>query len=345
MSIEAPQFVLDKFSDEYRKLFSDLYGVSSSFGANLYLVGGAVRDLFVERELRYGSDLDFMIEPFEDSFSKPFEVSSLPSFPEVKSEFVFNEKYLTAKLSLSSKILGQSCIDFSLARKESYETIGARPKVGPGSFYDDMARRDFSINAMAVKIGPGETFSIEDPFEGLAACKKRELRVLHRSSFADDPARIIRGLRFIHRLKLNWNPTTKELVETAVQGEYLSRISTGRLLTELKKAFAELGEFRNLFYDLFDSGVIELVLSDSVDVSRLLSAYELLDRMGSQQIVGLQFCLSDLRFAIFFSEDMFPWEDGSVDVDLSPYFSKEERRRIGVARDFWFRERVECTSS
>src|SRR5262245_7821418 len=139
-----------------------------------YLVGGAVRDLLLGRDR---TDLDVAIEG---------DVAALEGAP----GFVLEREghFLTGKLQL-----GHSEIDIAQARAETYPGPGALPEVKPASIGEDLARRDFTINAMAVPLA-GKTELI-DPHGGLADLSDGVLRVLHERSFIDDPTRALRAAR------------------------------------------------------------------------------------------------------------------------------------------------------
>ncbi|MBM3252498.1 MAG: hypothetical protein FJZ11_06970, partial [Candidatus Omnitrophica bacterium] len=162
-----------------------------------FVVGGVVRDLYLSRK---NLDLDIVIEgdgiDFARKLSKKFN-----------AEITKHERFNTAVLILPNGMK----IDIAMARKEVYEYPGALPKVSPGRIIDDLHRRDFSINAMAIDITPGGFGTLIDFFDGLKDLKDKKIKVLHDSSFIDDPTRILRAIRFEQRFKFNLDEQTFDL--------------------------------------------------------------------------------------------------------------------------------------
>jgi tRNA nucleotidyltransferase (CCA-adding enzyme) len=141
---------------------------------------------------------------------------------------VVHERFGTATVDLD----GLS-VDLASARSESYERPGALPDVRPGTLADDLARRDFTVNAMAASLsGDGE---LTDPHGGLADLADGLLRVLHGDSFADDPTRALRAARYAARLGLGLEPRTGELLRETD----LSTVSAQRVDAELRRIAAE----------------------------------------------------------------------------------------------------------
>ncbi len=125
------------------------------------------------------------------------------------------------------------CLDFVTARKETYPFPGALPVVEAGTLADDLARRDFTINALAVPIDAGGFGSLVDPHGGLADLEARLVRVLHSRSFRDDPTRIFRAVKLSERLGFTVEHGTLDLIRQAVREGALATISTERAVREL----------------------------------------------------------------------------------------------------------------
>jgi tRNA nucleotidyltransferase (CCA-adding enzyme) len=182
--------------------------------APAYLVGGVVRDLLLDRG---GTDLDVAIEG---------EVEALAGLPGFKLER--DGLFLTGRLEQ-----GEAKIDVAQARAESYTRPGALPEVRPASIGEDLARRDFSINAMAYPLGgDGELL---DPHDGLGDLRAGLLRVLHERSFMDDPTRALRAARYAARFGFELEPGTAGLLRDAD----LSTVSEDRVDNELRRIAAE----------------------------------------------------------------------------------------------------------
>ncbi|HEX4114711.1 MAG TPA: hypothetical protein VHY18_02420 [Solirubrobacteraceae bacterium] len=149
-------------------------------------------------------------------------------------ELTYHERFHTAVMRWS-----EGEIDVAMRRSEAYAAPGALPEVAPGSAEQDLERRDFTINAIAVALAgeqAGRLRSVEGALEDLAA---RRLRVLHDSSFTDDPTRILRLARYAARLGFEIEPHTAELLAAAIAGGALRTLSGQRLGAELRLAVAE----------------------------------------------------------------------------------------------------------
>src|SRR5918995_5735564 len=179
-----------------------------------YLVGGAVRDLLLGLE---GGDLDVAIEGDADA------LADLPGF-ELEREGLF----LTGRLHTDD--VG---VDVAQARAESSPRPGALPEVRPATISEDLARRDFTINAMAFPLAAdGELL---DPHGGLEDIRSELLRVLHPRSFVDDPTRALRAARYAARFGFELEPETDRLLRESD----LSVVSDDRVQNELRRAAAE----------------------------------------------------------------------------------------------------------
>jgi tRNA nucleotidyltransferase (CCA-adding enzyme) len=177
-------------------------------GIDAYLVGGAVRDL-LRGEAR--TDLDIAIEG-----------DIRPLAEALGGELIEHERFQTANLRV-----GELDVDIARARTETYAEPGALPEVAPASIDQDLARRDFTVNAMALPLqdDPG----LLDPHDGIADLRAGILRVLHDRSFVDDPTRALRAARYAARLGFELEPGTKALLHEAD----LSTVSEDRVVGEL----------------------------------------------------------------------------------------------------------------
>jgi tRNA nucleotidyltransferase (CCA-adding enzyme) len=183
-------------------------------GAAAYLVGGAVRDLLLGRDR---ADIDVAVE------------GDLAELAEaLGGELRRHERFATAKLNAEGLE-----VDLASARAERYPAPGALPEVRPASLADDLARRDFTINAMAATL-KGEPELI-DPHGGLGDLERGLIRVLHEESFRDDPTRALRATRYAARLGLDLEPRTAELLRRTD----LSTVSEDRIDAEYRRIAAE----------------------------------------------------------------------------------------------------------
>ena len=150
---------------------------------------------------------------------------------------VVHRRFGTATLTLPE---GQR-LEFATARTETYDYPGALPRVEPSSVVDDLRRRDFTINALAIALRPERWGELLDPFGGAEDLEQRRIRVLHPLSFVEDPTRILRAVRYEQRYHFRMEPTTEALARRSVADGDLGRISPERLRAELGRVFRERG--------------------------------------------------------------------------------------------------------
>src|SRR3954470_11274644 len=182
----------------------------------VYLVGGAVRDA-----LRHATpvDLDLALEGDAGEVAR-----TLAS--RLGGTAVEWERFGTAEVRAPSLPL----LNVATARRETYSAPGALPEVEPASIEEDLARRDFTINAMAMRLPDGE---ILDPHGGRADLDAGVIRVLHDRSFVDDPTRLLRALRYEARLGAWLDPHSEQRARAAIATGALDTVSGKRIRDEL----------------------------------------------------------------------------------------------------------------
>jgi len=183
-----------------------------------FLVGGCVRDLLLGEEIR---DIDILIEGDAISFAR--------SLGDQVTRLRKHDRFGTASITLKNG-LG---IDLASARRESYEHPAALPDVEHASVREDLHRRDFTINAMAVSIGPDDFGLLLDFFGGLQDLHDRLIRVLHSRSFVDDPTRVLRAIRLEKRLGFRMEAATESLARDSATEKAFRRLSGQRFRDEL----------------------------------------------------------------------------------------------------------------
>jgi tRNA nucleotidyltransferase (CCA-adding enzyme) len=188
----------------------------------LCLVGGVVRDLLLERS---NLDLDLVVEG--DAINLAQELASLK-----QAKVTTHLRFGTAKLQW-----GNRSVDLATARAETYAKPGALPTVQPGTIDSDLARRDFTINAMAVELNTGHFGELLDPHAGKDDLAHRHIRVLHEKSFIDDATRIWRALRYEQRLNFRLEPATLKLLNRDTV--MMDTISDDRIRHELELVLKE----------------------------------------------------------------------------------------------------------
>jgi tRNA nucleotidyltransferase (CCA-adding enzyme) len=189
-----------------------------------YLVGGAVRDL-----LRGASavDLDLAVEGDVRSAARALA-------DRLGGQTREHERFGTATVRA-----GDLAFDLATTRRETYERPGALPRVEPASLDEDLARRDFGFNAIAIGLSGDDLGHLYDPQGGLADLEAGSVRVLHDRSFVDDPTRLLRALRYEARLGFAVHPDTETLARAAVDDGALDTVSGARVRDELMDLLAE----------------------------------------------------------------------------------------------------------
>jgi tRNA nucleotidyltransferase (CCA-adding enzyme) len=182
-------------------------------GVRVAVVGGFVRDVWLGSEPR---ELDLVVEG---------DAAALAAT--LGGEVTAHEAFGTATATGTGWR-----VDLAMARRERYPAPGALPEVEPASIEEDLARRDFTVNAIAVTLPGGGLLAADHALEDLAA---RRLRVLHERSFIDDPTRVLRLARYAQRLGFEIEPITARLAQQAS----LQTVSGGRIGAELRLILAE----------------------------------------------------------------------------------------------------------
>jgi len=198
--------------------FMQLAGkVAASYGRSLYLVGGVVRDLLLGRT---NLDLDLVVEG--DAIDLAQHLIEIK-----QGRMVTHARFHTAKLQWD-----KWSVDLATARSETYVRPGALPSVKPSSIEKDLFRRDFTINAMAIRLNPSHYGELIDLHGGSEDLEYKLIRVLHERSFVDDATRIWRGLRYEQRLNFHLEPNTLQLLQRDIP--MLDTISGDRIRYELE---------------------------------------------------------------------------------------------------------------
>lgn len=200
--------------------------LAAARGMAAWLVGGTVRDLLLSRD---SPDLDFVVEA--DALALAALAADIQR--ELGGRLVRHPAFLTADVIDGAGVH----LDIAGARRETYPEMAALPEVRPAGIEDDLRRRDFTVNAMAMPLGPlagGAGVEPLDPCGGRRDLEARALAVLHERSFLDDPTRVLRGVRFEARLGFRFTAATEELTRRAVVAGAFARLSGSRLRREME---------------------------------------------------------------------------------------------------------------
>jgi tRNA nucleotidyltransferase (CCA-adding enzyme) len=210
---------LNKLPKEIQDLIHLASDIAASHNMRAYLVGGFVRDLILGVK---NLDLDIVVEGNGIKFAA--DLASI-----LKAKLVRHHRFGTATVVLRHHFK----VDIASARKETYPHPGSLPVVSLGNIKDDLTRRDFSINAMAISIMQKDFGTLLDYFRGKSDLRNKRIRVLHELSFMDDPTRILRAIRFEQRYNFKIEPQTLKLLRKAAKLEMLERVQPQRLRDDL----------------------------------------------------------------------------------------------------------------
>ena len=212
------------------ELVRDVLRAADADDVSVLLVGGPVRDFLLGRPL---VDVDLLIEDPDPTRAGALAASASGSAGKVTR----HERFGTAELHTST-----ATIDFATVRSESYAHPGALPTVAPGNLAQDLARRDFSANALALPLSRAARArhpEIVDLFDGVADLAARRLRVLHDMSFHDDPTRALRAARLGPRLGFSLTSGTRGALRSALRDGCFGPVSGDRLRRELERVFED----------------------------------------------------------------------------------------------------------
>ena len=217
--------ILQQLSQDSYTLVRRIGEAADDQGVSVYLVGGVVRDLFLKRD---NLDLDFVVEGNAIIFAR--KAAGI-----LKAPIKVYKDFGTAAVVLND---GRA-LDFATARAETYAAPGCLPQVRRGSIHEDLFRRDFTVNAMALGINHSRWGQLVDPFDGLKDLRAKTIRVLHQRSFDDDATRILRAIRFEQRFGFRIKPQTLKLLKRRLARRTGDHVSAQRFFNEFRKILME----------------------------------------------------------------------------------------------------------
>ena len=198
---------------------------SANAGTKAYLVGGVVRDLLLRRE---NHDLDVVVEGDAAALARDLH-------GRLGGRLRLHDAFQTAALILEDGLR----VDLATARTEHYARPGALPEVSPGGLRQDLFRRDFTVNALAIGLSGGDFGKLTDFFGGRRDLLEGKIRVLHGLSFIEDPTRALRAVRFAVRLDFEIARETEHLIRVAAREKVFDRLSPLRLRREIELLLSE----------------------------------------------------------------------------------------------------------
>jgi len=205
-------FLLEsRLSPEQRAAMLRIQELAAALGYNVYLTGGTVRDLITGATLR---DLDFTVEGNPSKMARELEKGGAKVLAE-------DEKLRHVEILFAGDVDGS----ISAARDEYYVRPGTRPEIRWSTIMEDLRRRDFSLNAIAISLNPASRGLLLDPTNGLSDIEHGEVRALTIHSFTNQPVRLLRALRFAARMGFKLESRTQEWFNLAIERELQKTIT------------------------------------------------------------------------------------------------------------------------
>lgn len=232
----APEALLAALPPADAAIVRALVDAAERERTSLLAVGGPVRDLLLGRPLR---DVDLIVEPAPDrpdaSAAALAKAAALPG-----AKIRAHDRFGTLRITMAD-----GGLDLATVRSERYAHPGALPEVAPGSLADDLRRRDFTVNALALPLSSAARAgrsAIVEADGGLADLDARVLRAFHERSFHDDPTRALRAARLAARLGFGLARSTRSALRDALRDGAFGRVSGDRLRREIEKLFEDAAQ-------------------------------------------------------------------------------------------------------
>ena len=226
---DVQKLMRDRLPQAHLELLHRIGELADVMRLPIYMVGGVVRDLLLERP---NYDIDLVVEGNGIAFARELARA-------LRGRTREHKKFLTAVVIYPGKDGLEARIDVATARLEYYEYPAALPTVELSSIKMDLFRRDFTINALAIRLNRASFGRLVDFFGGQRDMKERLIRVLHTLSFVEDPTRILRAIRFEQRFGFKLSPATERLIKSTVDHKFMDKVSGYRLFRELKQVFED----------------------------------------------------------------------------------------------------------
>jgi len=219
------KFMSERLSDRILQTLKAIGQVAQNTDVNAYVVGGFVRDLFLYRR---NEDIDIVIEGEGIAFAKQF------------ARLYGARLHTHAKFGTAVIIFADGFkIDVATARMEYYKFPAALPTVEMSSIKQDLFRRDFTINTLAIRLNPDHYGTLIDFFAAHKDVKEKTVRVLHNLSFVEDPTRVFRAIRFEQRFGFTIGKLTAGLIDNAIKMDFFKRLGGHRVFSELRQILEE----------------------------------------------------------------------------------------------------------
>jgi tRNA nucleotidyltransferase (CCA-adding enzyme) len=210
-----------RLSPDQQKAVTLVLDAAKAAGMNLYLTGGAIRDIITGFPIR---DLDFAVQGNALKLQKDLE----------KAGAVIGHADAEMR-SLLLTLPGGVRAEIAMAHSETYDKPGKPPQMAPATIIEDLRRRDFTVNAMALSLNEGSRGLLMDPFNGVADIEAKVIRVLHNYAFLEDPSRMIRATRFSTRFQWPLEERTQARYESGKENNYIEYIRNSSIGHEIEQ--------------------------------------------------------------------------------------------------------------
>lgn len=250
MAIVLEKELKNSISKEALSVLKKISALAQEFYVEIFLIGGIVRDILLENKI---SDIDIAVQGNAIEFAQFIQ-------SKMGAEIVaIQENLKTAKVKFENNIV----IDFASTREEKYSKSGVLPVAyNFGCLLEnDVKRRDFTINTLAIKLSGEEKYSLVDYYNGYQDLKDKKIRILHNKSFIDDPSRIIRALKFQKRLNFEIEEITYNLMQNYLL-DVDKEMPLERVKNELKQYFSIKTD--NLYSTIIETKTYKLMSDNPI---------------------------------------------------------------------------------
>ena len=254
-------------SEEVSQLLKDIGATASRINTPVYLIGGIVRDILLDKP---NNDIDIVAE------GNGIELANC-MMETHGGEVVEHESFGTATWNTPTGL----SIDMVSSRLEYYAQPGALPEVETSVLDDDLERRDFTINAMAIRLNAEAYGEFIDPFGGQDDLRDKKIKILHNISFIEDPTRIFRGVRFEERFDFSMDEQTEKLALESI--DKVINLSPQRINEEMIRLFTE-GKPQHVIRRLFELNVWQQFGVSDKQLDHSVAAAETLKSLYNEQI-------------------------------------------------------------
>ena len=241
-------------------------------GLNLYLTGGTIRDLVTGFPIR---DIDLSIQGNPLKLQKDLEKAGI-------SISGVDEDLRTLQLLMPGNVRAE----LNMTRSEAYDKPGKPPTVTPATINEDLRRRDFTVNAMALSLNPGSRGLLLDPFNGIADIEAKVIRVLHNYAFLEEPVRLLRATRFTARFHWPLEERTQARYDAAKENNYIEYLNKRMVGYELEQVAHEEDPI-HIMRALEREGWLKILQPhwtiakvDTSEMGQLLKARQMMNELG-----------------------------------------------------------------